>query len=258
MRITIFFSLRICILIFVLTTQLGAGSENDTRKQSSVGPSVSADPSSPGEASPRVGPSAATDATASSPKTAAPIYVPPRRGQPRARVGGSVRGSTVALPSVLALVPDHVAHTARSQPTLLWHLDRLPSGRATLTFRFNLTSEKDIDPLIAVELEMPTQPGLQRIDLARYGFSLETGQEYRWSVALVTDSENRVRDVVTLGWIERVEEADTSGADEDAAAQADTTSLAAAGLWYDAVDVADQSEREALLEQIGLASSEKP
>jgi hypothetical protein len=164
----------------------------------------------------------------------------------------------VALPSVRALVPDHLAHTARSQPTLLWYLDRLPAGSATLTFRFNLTNDEEIDPLIAVELEIPTQAGLQRIDLANYEFSLETGQEYQWSVALVTDSENRVRDIVTLGWIERVEEADTTGADEDSATQADTASLAAAGLWYDAVDAADQAEREALLEQIGLASAENP
>jgi hypothetical protein len=164
----------------------------------------------------------------------------------------------VALPSVRALVPDHLAHTARSQPTLLWYLDRLPAGSATLTFRFNLTNDEEIDPLIAVELEIPTQAGLQRIDLANYEFSLKTGQEYQWSVALVTDSENRVRDIVTLGWIERVEEADTTGADEDSATQADTASLAAAGLWYDAVDAADQAEREALLEQIGLASAENP
>ena len=111
---------------------------------------------------------------------------------------------------------------------------------------------------------MPAQPGLQRLDLASYGFNLETGQEYQWSAPLVTDSQNRSPDIITLGWIERVGEADTSGADDDAAAsvdiaaQADTASLAAAGLWYDAVDVADQAEREALLEQIGLASAEKP
>ena len=105
---------------------------------------------------------------------------------------------------------------------------------------------------------MPAQPGLQRLDLASYGFNLETGQEYQWSAALVTDSQNRSPDIITLGWIERVGEADTSGADEDTAAQADTASPAAAELWYDAVDVADQAEREALLEQIGLVSVEKP
>jgi hypothetical protein len=174
-------------------------------------------------------------------------------------VGGGVRGSTTELPSVRALVPDHLAHTARSQPTLLWYLDRLPSGSATLTFRFNLTNDEEIDPLIAVELEIPSQPGLQRIDLANYEFSLETGQEYQWSVALVTDSDHRVRDIVTLGWIERVvEEADTSGADANASTQADTASLAAAGLWYDAVDAANQTERAALLDQIGLAEAEQP
>jgi hypothetical protein len=131
-------------------------------------------------------------------------------------------------------------------------------GAATLTFRFNITSDEEIDPLIAVELEIPAQPGLQRIDLANYEFSLETGREYQWSVALVTDSDHRVRDVVTLGWIERVEGAETVAANVEPAAQADAASLAAAGLWYDAVDVADQAEREALLDQIGLASGGPP
>jgi hypothetical protein len=68
-----------------------------------------------------------------------------------------------------------------------------------------------------------------------------------------------MRDVVTLGWIERVEQVDKSGATTSASAQADdTASLAAAGLWYDAVDAANQTERAALLDQIGLATTEQP
>jgi hypothetical protein len=142
----------------------------------------------------------------------------------------------------------------------LWHIDRLPSGPATLTFRFNITSDEEIDPLIAVELEIPAEPGLQRIELENYDFSLETGREYQWSVALVTDSDNRARDIVTLGWIERVDGAEISSADSAAAAaaEADAATLAAAGLWYDAVDVADQADREALLDQVGLVSAGPP
>jgi len=63
---------------------------------------------------------------------------------------------------------------------------------------------------------------------------------------------------VTLGWIERVDGAETSSADSSAVAQAGAASLAAAGLWYDAVDVAEQADREALLDQVGLASAGPP
>jgi hypothetical protein len=257
MRTKIFSILGISILSVFLTTQTATASEDDASQESTVRPAEAAGSSPPVEAA---GPApTAPESTAPRLNASVPVYVPPRRGQPRARVGGGVRGSTTELPSVRALVPDHLAHTARSQPTLLWYLDRLPAGSATLTFRFNLTNDEEIDPLIAVELEIPTQPGLQRIDLANYEFSLETGQEYQWSVALVTDSEHRVRDIVTLGWIERVEEiedSDTSGAEAKASTQADTASLAAAGLWYDAVDAANQTERAALLDQIGLAEAE--
>jgi len=258
MRTTIFSILGISILSALLAAQTATASENADDEESTVRPAEATDSSSPVEAAAPARAPTATEATAPSLNASVPVYVPPRRGQPRARVGGGVRGTTTELPSVRALVPDHLAHTARSQPRLLWYLDRLPSGPATLTFRFNLTNDEEIDPLIAVELEIPTQPGLQRIDLANYAFSLETGQEYQWSVALVTDSENRVRDIVTLGWIKRVEESDTTGADTDASTQADTASLAAAGLWYDAVDAANRTERAALLDQIGLAEADYP
>jgi hypothetical protein len=233
-----FSRLVICMISLVLTAQSGVASEGDAGKAAPVRPTASSE----------------TAAKTQPPTRSVPVYVPPRRGQPRARVGGGVRGSTTKTPTLLALAPDHVAHTARSQPTLLWHLDRVPAEPATLIFRFNITSDEEIDPLIAVVLERPAQPGLQRIDLSSYEFSLETGREYQWSVALVTDSEHPVRDVVTLGWIERVESGETRAEH----ANTDAAVLAAAGLWYDAVDVADGAERAALLDQIGLASAQLP
>jgi hypothetical protein len=257
MRSKTFSFLGICILTFVLTAQSGTASEEDKSESATVRPAVSAD-SSARVTAPATPTPPTTTAPTTKPNPSVPVYVPPRRGQPRARVGGGVRGPAMGLPTVRALVPDHVAHTARSQPALLWYIDRLPSGPATLTFKFNITSDEEIDPLIAVELEIPAEPGLQRIDLENYQFSLETGREYQWSVALVTDSDNRARDVVTLGWIERVEGAETSSANSGAEAQVDAASLAAAGLWYDAVDVADQADRQALLDQIGLSSAGPP
>jgi hypothetical protein len=190
-----------------------------------------------------------------------PVYVPPRRGQPRARVGGGVRGPGISLPRIQALVPDHVAMTARNQPTFLWHLDIPPPDSASLLF--TIIDDEAIDPLISITLENPTEPGLQRIDLSDYSVQLEPGLEYQWSVALVTDFAHRSRDIVTFGWIERVESADattptSSSLPQDAgsgAPQGDAAALASAGLWYDAVDVANSAERAALLDQIGLSAA---
>lgn len=242
MRVTCFSSLGICILAIVLIAYAGAASEGDAGEASTTRPTGSSESAT----------------KAQSHAESVPVYVPPRRGQPRARVGGGVRGPAAELPSLRTLVPTHVAHTARSQPTLLWQLDRLPSEPAELIFRFSLTSDEEIDPLIAAVLERPAQPGLQRIDLASYEFNLETGREYQWSVALVTDSDHRVRDIVSLGWIKRVEEPEILAAQADTAAHASAAALAAAGLWYDAVDVANWTERAALLDQIGLASADVP
>jgi len=191
-----------------------------------------------------------------------PVYVPPRRGQPRARVGGGVRGPGASLPKIQALVPDHVALTARSQPTLLWHLDAPLPDSASLMF--TIVDDEAIDPLISVALENPTGPGLQRIDLSDYPVQLEPRREYQWSIALVTDFEHRSRDIVTFGWIERVESAEATAGSHSSlpraagsdALQGDAAALASAGLWYDAVDVANSAERAALLDQIGLSGKE--
>jgi hypothetical protein len=184
------------------------------------------------------------------------------------------------LPTLRALVPDHVAYTARSQPTLLWDLGGLPPETAELIFTFRLTSQEKIDPLIEVVLEPPSRPGLQRIELAEFEFSLETGHEYQWSVTLVSGGDRHApQDPFALGWIERVEgpeafaiHADVSdladaaapspsvatASPSAAAAHPDAAALAAAGLWYDAVDVASGVERAALLEQIGLLPAGSP
>jgi hypothetical protein len=193
---------------------------------------------------------------------AKPVYAAPRRGRPRARVGGAVRSTGTKLPTIRAIVPGHVAHTARSRPTLFWYVSAVPPAEASLMF--SLTNEDEIDPLIRAEIERPTRAGLQRIDLSKFDFDLETGTEYEWSVALVPDSESRGRDLVTLGWIERVDAVAlgwierVEGPEALVAAAPDAGALAAAGLWYDAVEAADENERAALLSQVGLAPSSLP
>src|SRR5262245_41341001 len=72
------------------------------------------------------------------------VYKPPRRGSPRGRVAGGVRGGQ-ALPHPLALAPD-VAWTQSASPSLFWHLDGAPPETSRIVF--TLTVADGIEPLV--------------------------------------------------------------------------------------------------------------
>jgi hypothetical protein len=191
-----------------------------------------------------------------------PVYQPPARGKPRARVGGGVRGVDRMWPSLFTLVPDHVGRTIARQPSLFWYVESLPDPDVEIVF--TLVDEAGIDPLIEARLERPPRAGIQRIDLAAFGAGLEEGHEYEWSVALVVDPEQRTKDIITAGWIDRVETPDglvpASGAPGARA-------YAEHGLWYDALaaaadgvraapgDPEARRVRDALLLQVGLGAA---
>ena len=53
-----------------------------------------------------------------------PIYTPPKRFSPRARVGGEMRGTDGNELEIQAIVPDHVALTVKKTPALNWYLSK--------------------------------------------------------------------------------------------------------------------------------------
>lgn len=192
-----------------------------------------------------------------------PLYRLPKLGKPRGRIGGGRRGPLEGTAALTALVPDHVGATTSGQPNLYWYLaEPVADGVA---IELTLIDEGSIDPLVDAKLERPAAPGLQRIRLAEFGITLEPGQEYQWSVAVVPDPEDRSKDVVTTGWIERVPA--PAGLGERLAAAGPDAAAAVygeAGLWYDMLDAAAGPVRDrpdagaprrqlaALLEQAGL------
>jgi hypothetical protein len=191
----------------------------------------------------------APSAPAPSSATPAPVYQPPVRGKPRGRVGGGARGASAASAALVALVPDHTGETLAAQPSLFFALGALPPEGAKLVFA--LTSDESVEPLVESELARPNAPGIQRIDLARYGVELRTGLEYEWSVALQLDPARRSRDQVTAGWIERVDP-------PAGLATNDARALAGAGLWYDAFASASADLRQTLLRDAGLSAAVAP
>lgn len=188
-----------------------------------------------------------------------PVYRPPRRGAPRAKVGGGLRGAP-ALPKPLALAPDHLAQTISAQPSLFWYIDAVPGHDSRLVF--TLIDADGVDPIVEATLDAPGQPGIQRIQLSDHGVELDRGVEYEWSVALVVDAEHRGKDVISMAYIERVAEPGALGRGVPTAAQ-----HAAAGLWYDAIasisdsieatpsDARLRRQRSALLRAAGLEAA---
>lgn len=213
---------------------------------------------------------AAKDVRASTPKKAevatpvpekAPIYSPPSRGKPRSRVAGGVRGGETELPTLQVLAPQHTGQTLSAQPSFFWYISRTPPEGAA--FAFTIVDDTRIEPLLEAPLESPAGSGIHRIDLADYGVRIQKGVEYEWSVVLVVDPEQRSRDIVSVGWVDRVEAPPRL----EEAGPPGVHAYAEHGLWYEALaaaadaveaqpeDPLARAYRDALLQQVGLGDA---
>jgi len=189
-------------------------------------------------------------------KTAAeepPVYVPPRRGAPETRVGGGTRSGAGAAPELLVLGPPHTGLTEQASPVLYWWLSEPFDG----VFELVVTAVDAVEPVLKLRTEGAQAAGIHELRLADEGVELEPGREYQWSVAIVRDPERRSRDVVAIATIERTENARSGW---------DPAELAAAGLWYDAIEALSEPDspsqratyrayRADLLSQVGLESA---
>jgi hypothetical protein len=189
-----------------------------------------------------------------------PEYIPPRRSAPGGRVGASTRGRDTP-PTLSPLAPDHTGLTIQEQPSLYWYLSRPTS----YPVEFTIIADGARQPLLARRLSDSLRPGMQRVRLADYGVRLSVGVPYRWSVAVVVDPDNRSRDVIAGGTIERVAPPAELRAKSARAGKTRAPYIyAEAGLWYDAltaisdlIDAAPEDRtlrqgRASLLEQVGL------
>jgi hypothetical protein len=187
------------------------------------------------------------------PPTSGPVYRPPLRGAPAARVGGATRDTGADATVVRVVAPDHVGLTARAQPVLYWFVSRDVMHPVEIT----VVDHVRIEPLLRVRIDAPVSSGIHTVSLAEHGVRLETGRDYQWFVAILLDPERRASDTVAGGYVRRVEAAPTPAGDAAA--------LAERGLWYDAYDAATRATQRpgvgrsesdgplGLLEQAGLS-----
>lgn len=163
----------------------------------------------------------------------APIYKPLYANAPKVRVDGRVRGTDDALLTLTVLAPEHVGLTTKEHPSLFWY----QSKAAKTKFELTISETKSVSPLLEVKLSQVPADGIQRVRLADYKVSLLPGVEYRWSVAMVVDEENRSKDIVASGVIKRVEPAKSL---EKRLPGAPDTELpfiyADEGIWYDSLE----------------------
>jgi hypothetical protein len=156
---------------------------------------------------------------------------------------GSVRSASrgPGAPRVFAHAPDHVGLTRQAAPRLWWSVSEAAPQSVTIT----LVDDREIDPVLEVEIAGPQLPGLASISLADHGVSLEPGIEYRWFVTLVVDADRPSRNQISAGSIKRVPLDDAAEARVDGTPPAERGhALAAQGYWYDSYDFfADLSSR---------------
>lgn len=198
-------------------------------------------------------------------QTKLPVFRPRERGAPATRIGGATRGAeSVAVPALEALAPESVGFTRDAQPVLYWYV----SEATDLRVDFTLLRGGATEPTVERTLASPKRGGVQRIDLAELGVTLEPGVAYVWTVALVADPDRRAADRIAGGAIERLADtAELETLNERLGAEQRDRQVfvfAEAGLWYDAVRSATErigagpdgglarEQRAALLEQVGL------
>jgi len=190
-----------------------------------------------------------------------PVYKPPLRGAPAGRLGGGPRGVGLGSRTVSALAPDHPGLTSQEQPTLYWFLSQPTDYPLELT----VIEAQAAKPLLETRISQAGQPGVKGVQLADFGVRLKPGVPYQWFVAVVVDPEQRSRDSVAGGEIERVDldKALKTKLEQGGKAGAPHC-YAEAGIWYDALAALSEAiavapaiadlrrQRAALLSQVGL------
>jgi Domain of Unknown Function (DUF928) len=193
-----------------------------------------------------------------------PLYQPPEKLIPRARVGGGLRGTDGNDPVLVAMVPDHVGLTVKKAPVLNWFL----SKPTTYPLKFTLIDVRSVKPLYEGLIPTPVLAGVQSINLKELNLALEPDVQYRWYISAIRNTDSPSQDIVAGGVIERCEFS-TCLVEMEVDLSCDRESVlrnAVRGFWYDSMsclcdliktnqqDASLRRMRAALLKQVGLNS----
>ena len=134
-------------------------------------------------------------------------------------------------PLTLLVPANAVALTVAERPTLLVYVPETMAEAAELSLR-----DEQGNGIYQTTIAWAETPGIMRIQMPASAPSLEVGQTYQWSVAMICDRDDRLRDRVVDGWIRRTE------ANMQLTQQLETASIpeqvvvyAQHGIWYDTI-----------------------
>ena len=196
--------------------------------------------------------------------TEVPVYSPPKVETKPTRVkpGATRRLMPIAIPTPVVLAAEHTGYTIEAQPVLYWFIPKSVEGKITFTLT-DLAKILNGAPLVEVKLDK-AEAGVQAINLAEQGVSLEVDHEYEWNIS-VQGKDKSSPALVSIATIKRVvaeKEIVTQLKKNDESRHAFI--YAEGGLWYDALNAVSKQiaqypdnqtfhqQRAALLSQVGL------
>lgn len=157
------------------------------------------------------------------------------------------------------LAPDHAGLTLQSQPTLYWYT----STPLAVSFSIAAIEKQGTKPLLEVDIKKAS--GIQQLDLARHGISLQPELSYQWSVVQRMEKGKQSTTTIASGIIEYIKPGEgLSSRIKNSQGTELVNVYAIEGIWYDALQTIslmidespeDQSLvaiRQSLLEQVGL------
>jgi hypothetical protein len=193
-------------------------------------------------------------------------YTPPKRGGFKRSDGTGSRaeaarvcGKVATVPLTLLAPSDHIGQTISARPTFFWYL----ADKQTVTFK--LVEPGVRKPLLTKTVRVE-KPGIVPLELPKDAPELALNKDYRWSIAVVCNTDENSEEGFELSFIRRVAQTPELSR-QLATAKSDQSRAqiyASQGLWYDALatlsqaSAADPKNRSvhnslvSLLDQIGL------
>jgi hypothetical protein len=168
----------------------------------------------------------------------------PNVGTPRRREGAAVRGSCdFSEEKPIPLLPTtEPVLTAAKYPTFFVDLPKSSAKEAELLV---LSSDKERE-VYKTTVTLPDQPGIVSFSLPADGTlpPLEVGKNYYWQLFVVCDPQDRDKDMLVEGTVQRVElNPNLVNELKKASLREYPAIYAEAGIWYDAVTSLAQLRR---------------
>ncbi|KOR36649.1 hypothetical protein AM228_11825 [Planktothricoides sp. SR001] len=161
----------------------------------------------------------------------------PDEGEPEQTVGAGSRNAEKCTDpqdykALTLLVPANtVALTVAERPMFFVYFPKTVATQAELSLR-----DEQGNGIYQTIFDLGETPGIQGIQLPITAPALEVGRRYQWSIAMICNADDRLRDQVADAWIQRIDLPASLSQQLQNAAIAEQASLYAQnGIWYDTI-----------------------